>query len=171
MLLGHFSKDRLVVDDEVEICPGGSIYYGSIPLRHLGLSVAVVTRLHPDDFSFLDELRAEGVQVFGRPAPATSSVANIYRSADMERRICKLQSFAGPFQKADFPDLTAQVYLVVPIIAGEVRITVIFTTSSCTSMSRISPNETTSSPISKSITSRSAARILSASLCMLSPQI
>ena len=136
MLLGHFSKDRLVIDDEVEICPGGSIYYGSIPLRHLGLSVA-----------------------------------NIYRSADMERRICKLQSFAGPFQKADLPDLTAQVYLVVPIIAGEVRITVIFTTSSCTSMSRISPNETTSSPISKSITSRSAARILSASLCMLSPQI
>lgn len=120
MLLGHFSKDRLVIDDEVEICPGGSIYYGSIPLRHLGLSAAVVTRLHPDDFSFLDELREEGVQVFARPAPATSSVANIYRSADMERRICKLQSFAGPFQKADLPDLTAQIYLVVPIIAGEV---------------------------------------------------
>lgn len=47
MLLGHFSKGRLVIDDEVEICPGGSVYYGNIPLRHLGLNVAVVIRLHP----------------------------------------------------------------------------------------------------------------------------
>ncbi|MCD4738788.1 MAG: hypothetical protein K8R89_05965, partial [Anaerolineae bacterium] len=38
----------------------------------------------------------------------------------MERRICKLRAFAGPFQKADIPDINARIYLVVPVIAGEV---------------------------------------------------
>ena len=38
----------------------------------------------------------------------------------MERRVCKLLGFAGPFQIADIPDVEARVYAIVPIIAGEV---------------------------------------------------
>ena len=76
---------------------GGAVYYGAIALRRLGVRVAVVTRLYPDDLPFLDELSQEGVQVFVTPAPATSGIANYYSSADMERRICKPLGFAGAF--------------------------------------------------------------------------
>jgi sugar/nucleoside kinase (ribokinase family) len=120
MMIGHFARDRLVVDGQGVTASGGGVYYGSIALRHLGLSVAAVTRLHPDDFPWLGDLKAEGVQVFATPAPATSGIANCYSSADMERRICKPSGFAGPFSPAEIPDLPAQIYAVVPIMAGEV---------------------------------------------------
>ena len=120
MMIGHFSKDRLVVRGRTELSSGGAIYYGSVALVRIGLDVAVVTRLHPDDFSLLSEMEAEGVQVFATPAPETSGIENIYTAADMERRICRPLSFAGPFSPQDIPDLRARIYLVAPIMAGEV---------------------------------------------------
>jgi len=121
-MIGHFSKDRLVVHGRTELSSGGAIYYGSIVLVRIGLDVAVVTRLHPDDFSLLSEMEAEGVQVFATSAPETSGIENIYTTADMERRICRPLSFAGPFSPQDIPDLRARIYLVAPIMAGEVSL-------------------------------------------------
>jgi sugar/nucleoside kinase (ribokinase family) len=120
MMVGHFAKDLLVVDGHGEVASGGGVYYGSIAVRHLGLDVAVVTRLHPDDFALLEELKQEGVQVFATPAPATSGIENVYNSADMERRVCRLINFAGPFQVGEIPELPARIYVVASIIAGEV---------------------------------------------------
>lgn len=120
LMIGHFAKDVLVVDGKGESASGGGVFYGSVVLRRLGVRVAVVTRLHPDDFPRLEELRREGVEVFAVPAPETSGIENIYRSVDMERRICKPLGFAGPFQPTDIPAVSARVYLISPIIAGEV---------------------------------------------------
>jgi len=120
MMIGHFAQDRLVVDGHGETASGGGVYYGSVALRRLGVRVAVVTRLHPNDFPRLDELKREGVQVFATAAPQTSGIENIYDSTDMERRICKPIGFAGPFGQKEIPDLSARAYLVTPIMAGEV---------------------------------------------------
>jgi sugar/nucleoside kinase (ribokinase family) len=120
MMIGHIAKDLLVVDGHSETAAGGAVYYGSMVLRQLGLRVAAVTRLHPDDFPLLDDLKQAGVQVFATPASETSGIENIYDSADMERRICKPLGFAGPFQVAEIPDLTARIYVAAAIIAGEV---------------------------------------------------
>lgn len=120
MMIGHFARDRLVVDGVGEAASGGAVYYGSVALRRLGLKVAVVTRLHRDDFPFLDELKQEGVQVFATAAPETSGIENIYRSEDMEQRVCKPLGFAGAFQPGEIPDVPARVYLAAPIMAGEI---------------------------------------------------
>ncbi len=120
MMIGHFARDILVVDGQAENASGGAVYYGGMALLQLGVSVAIVTRLHPDDFTRLEELRLKGAQVFATPAKETSGIENIYDSADMERRICKSRSFAGPFHPEDIPNISARIYLVAPIIAGEV---------------------------------------------------
>jgi sugar/nucleoside kinase (ribokinase family) len=120
MMIGHFAKDLLVVDGVSEVASGGAVYYGSLALRSQGPRVAVVTRLHPDDFARLDELKDAGVQVLATAAPETSGIANYYDSADLDRRICKPLGFAGPFHPEEIPDLTARIYAAVPIIAGEV---------------------------------------------------
>jgi sugar/nucleoside kinase (ribokinase family) len=125
MMIGHFAKDRLVIDGTSGISSGGAVYYGSVALRRIGVRVAVVTRLHSDDFSLLGEMEAEGVQVFAVSAPETSGIENTYTTADMERRICKLMSFAGPFRREEIPDLSARVYLITPIIAGEVDLSLL----------------------------------------------
>ena len=57
MMAGHFARDLLVGgDDQAETSSVGGIYYGGIAFRRLGVSVAVMTRLHFDDFSDLDEI-------------------------------------------------------------------------------------------------------------------
>jgi sugar/nucleoside kinase (ribokinase family) len=120
LMIGHFAKDQLVVGESSETSSGGGVYYGSVALRRIGLRVAVVTRLHPGDFSRLDEIKREGVQVYATAAPETSGIENVYDPDDMDRRTCRPLGFAGPFRREDIPDLSARVILVVPIIAGEV---------------------------------------------------
>jgi sugar/nucleoside kinase (ribokinase family) len=120
VMIGNFAKDKLIVDGVEEIASGGGVYYGSIAAKRLGASVAVVTRLHPDDFSRLDELRSEGVDVYAAPADGTSGIANYYRSSNMETRVCKPIGFGGKHQLADLPDVKASVIMLSPLFAGEV---------------------------------------------------
>jgi sugar/nucleoside kinase (ribokinase family) len=120
LMVGHFAKDRLVVDGQVETASGGAVYYGGMALRRLGVRVGIATRMHPDDFPRLEELRAAGAELFVTSSQATSGIENIYASADMERRTCRLLGFAGPFRIEDIPNVRAGVCLIIPVIAGEV---------------------------------------------------
>jgi sugar/nucleoside kinase (ribokinase family) len=120
LMIGHFAKDRNVVDGRGETEPGGGVYFGSMALRQLGVRVAVVTRLHPDDFWRLEEMEQAGVRLYTTAATETSGIANYYNSADMERRVCEPLGFAGPFSLGEIPSLRARVYMVASIIAGEV---------------------------------------------------
>ena len=120
VMIGNFAKDKLIVDGVEEIASGGGVYYGSVVARRLGARVAVVTRLHPDDFPRLEELRSEGVQVFATPAEGTSGIANYYASSNMETRICKPIGFGGKYNLAQIPDLSTRVIMLSPLFAGEV---------------------------------------------------
>ena len=119
-LLGTFAKDRLVHRGVTEISSGGGVYYASVALARLGFSVAVITRLHPDDFGRLAELRAEGIAVHASPAPQTTGIENIYPTEEMDRRICRPLAFAGPFTPEEIPPIEARVTIVTPLMAGEV---------------------------------------------------
>ena len=124
-MIGHFAKDKLVVRGEERNSSGGAVYYGSIALRHIGCSVAVITRLAEEDFGLLDELRDEGVLVFAWPVEETSGIENIYFTEDMDRRICKPLGFAGSFRLEEIPDIEAKVFLIGPIMAGEVNLSLV----------------------------------------------
>ncbi len=141
LFFGHFAVDRIIVDGASETVSGGGVYYGAIAAARLGARVGVVTRLREADFPRLEDLRAEGIEVFAAPAAETSGIANYYNSADMERRVCVPLGFAGPIQSEDLPwnkpepalstpkgfsekpglfQGAARIYAITPIIAGEV---------------------------------------------------
>jgi len=120
LMIGHITKDRLVIDGHTDIATGGAVYYGGVALRHIGVRVGVVTRLHPSDFPLLDELVQEGVQVFAASAPETSSMETYFTLADVEHRIFKLKGFAGRFQAQEIPNLPTRIYLITPVVSGEV---------------------------------------------------
>ncbi|MGC8787981.1 MAG: PfkB family carbohydrate kinase [Anaerolineae bacterium] len=121
-VIGHFAKDKLVFGGNEEVASGGSVYYGAMALRRLGLRVAVITRLAKADFPRLDELKEAGILVFAQPAEQTSGIRNVYFSADMDRRLCTPLGFAGPFRLEDVPPLEAKIWLIGPLMAGEVDI-------------------------------------------------
>jgi len=120
VMIGHFAKDKIIYRGREETSSGGAVYYGGMALARLGWRVAVVTRLHRDDFSRLDEMKRQGIRVFARAASATSGIENTYLTPDMDRRLCRPMAFAGPFRGDDIPRITASVWIVAPIIAGEV---------------------------------------------------
>jgi sugar/nucleoside kinase (ribokinase family) len=120
LMIGNFAKDKLIVDGVEEIASGGGVYYGSVVIQRLGLRAGIVTRLHPHDFHRLEEVRAEGVQVYASPADGTSGIANYYRSEDMERRVCKPIGFGGRYRLEDIPDVSSQLIMVTPLFAGEI---------------------------------------------------
>jgi len=129
VMIGNFAKDKLIVDGVEEIASGGGVYYGSVVVKRLGGRVAVVTRLHPDDFPRLEELRSEGIQVFATPADGTSGIANYYLSSNMETRICKPIGFGGKYNLAEIPDFNTKVIMLSPLFAGEVDLSLLQTLS------------------------------------------
>ena len=44
LMVGHFAKDKIVVDGKEEICAGGAVYYGAVVLKRLGLEVGVAAK-------------------------------------------------------------------------------------------------------------------------------
>ncbi len=119
-LVGHFARDRLVFRGAVENSSGGGVYYGGLALRRLGYSVAVITKLHPDDFPYLEEFQREGIAVHAAPAPQTTGIENVYVDERMDHRVCRPLASAGPFSFAEIPDLAARVTIITPLMAGEV---------------------------------------------------
>lgn len=122
LMVGHFAKDKIVVDGKEEICAGGAVYYGSVVLRRLGLKVGVVSRGNPEDYPSLQPLMDMGIEFDLKPATQSSGCINIYNSADMDHRICKLFGFAGEIPYSDIPDVNAKIIAILPIIAGEVSL-------------------------------------------------
>lgn len=82
LMIGHVSKDRLVVNGHAASFTGGAVHYGSIPLRCIGLKTAVVKRLHSADFDLLDDMERAGVHVVPIPASQTCQMEIIYDTAD-----------------------------------------------------------------------------------------
>ena len=63
-----------------------------------------------------------GIEFDLHPAAQSSGCINIYNSADMDHRICKLFGFAGEIPYEDIPDVNAKIIAILPIIAGEVSL-------------------------------------------------
>jgi sugar/nucleoside kinase (ribokinase family) len=121
VLIGHFAIDKITtVDGKTTPAHGGAVYYGGLNLARQGFRVAVVTRLHRDDFWRLDEIRDAGIEVFATEAPESAGMENIFLSEDRDKRICKTLGFAGPFSVEELPEIDARLQLVIPILAGEV---------------------------------------------------
>jgi sugar/nucleoside kinase (ribokinase family) len=118
--VGHFARDRLIYRGTTEVASGGGVYYGSMAIRRLGLRVAVITKLHRDDFDRLEELRGEGIEVRASPAAETTGIENIYPTEDMDRRICRPLGFAGPFSLDEIPEIDTRVTIITPLMAGEI---------------------------------------------------
>jgi len=120
-LYGHFAVDKITtVDGKTTPAHGGAVYYGGLNLARQGFRVAVVTRLHKDDFWRLNEIRDAGIEVFATEAPESAGMENIFLSEDRDKRICKSLGFAGPFTVEELPEIDAKLQLVIPICAGEV---------------------------------------------------
>lgn len=120
VILGHIAKDILVINGKEKEAIGGAVYYGAMALSKLNYSVAAITLLSRDDFSYLDVMKKDGIEVYSYETEVTSGIKNTYYGENHDRRICEPIAFAGEFKTEHIPDITTKIFHIGPIMAGEV---------------------------------------------------
>jgi sugar/nucleoside kinase (ribokinase family) len=105
IMLGHVSKDVLVDHLGVETrLLGGAIVHSAICAAKAGARVLAITKAAAADAARLGFIGEGGAELLVGPSAATTSILNVFRSADHERRDTTLLSRADPFRAADIPE-------------------------------------------------------------------
>ncbi len=123
--LGQYTKDTIVDKSGTRIVNGGAYFYGSAASAALGLKVAAVTRLAPEDFSSYHYLVERGVQVKAISTETSTCLQLLYPSDNPDDRILSVTSVAEPFEPTDVADIDAPVWSIGASIRGEVSIDVL----------------------------------------------
>ena len=107
LFVGHVCVDKNVIRGETETLYGGGVVHGAITARRLGLAAAVVTKCAEADRSGFRHLDEAGVTTLFLPSPASTSIRNVYPSANPDERQSLLISRAEPFREGDLERIAA----------------------------------------------------------------
>ncbi|MDP2792060.1 MAG: PfkB family carbohydrate kinase [Rectinemataceae bacterium] len=121
IMLGHVSKDILVDHTGVESrLLGGAIVHSAISAAKAGARVLAITKTAPEDAPSVGFIRESGAELIVGSSPATTSILNVFRTADHERRDTTLLSRAAPFRASDIPaDARATIIDMAGLFVGE----------------------------------------------------
>ena len=123
-VVGHITKDIAnTADGEIQI-PGGTSYYTAIALKHLGMSVAVITKLRDQDTFLLSELEKEHIPIFLGKSDRTTMFTNVY-SSDTNTREQWVKDIARPFTVRDASRCEARIFHLGPLTKDEIPLEVI----------------------------------------------
>ncbi|MFW9881276.1 MAG: hypothetical protein ACFFG0_50070, partial [Candidatus Thorarchaeota archaeon] len=122
VIIGHLAKDIIEIDGKSYESLGGSVYYGGIAGSHMGLKIAIITKISETDYPLLNIFKKNGVSYYVSSSKETSGLRNIISSKNMEFREYKPLGFAGLFNKEEIPDFDPppKFYVIGPITAGEI---------------------------------------------------
>jgi sugar/nucleoside kinase (ribokinase family) len=123
--LGQYTKDTIVIQDGSRVVDGGAYFYGSAAAASMGLKVAALTRLAPEDFSSFRPLLERGVLVRAISTQQSTCLQLLYPSDNPDERILSVTSVAEPFEPADVESISAPVWSVGASIRGEVSLPVL----------------------------------------------
>jgi len=120
-MLGHVSKDIIVdhLGSETRLL-GGAVVYSCAAAARAGAKVLAVTKAAAEDAKELGGLKKDAAELLVLPSPATTSILNVFKTADHERRDTKLVSRAAPFAAGDLPAAAeARIIDLAGLFVGE----------------------------------------------------
>jgi len=123
--LGHYTKDTIVSAAGTRVVDGGAFNYGAHAAARMGLKVAAITRLARGDMRVAEELQALGVAVFVRETPLSTCLKLEYPTANVDDRILRITSSAGPFTVSEVEGVSARAFVVGASVRGEVTLAVL----------------------------------------------
>ena len=119
-VMGHISIDENIYQGEAVKEIGGAVFYSSCASHAIGHKIGILTKLSPRDRKYLEAFIIPQEDITALDSRNTTSIRNIYYSADRERRTCTALSIADPFTIADIPNnIDSQIYHFAGLISGE----------------------------------------------------
>ena len=122
IIMGHVSKDIIVEFGGAEArLLGGALLYSALTAARAGARVLAITKASATDAPSLDFLRSEpNLDLIVQPSAETTSILNVFKSADRERRDVTLHSAADPFKASDLPaGASAPIIDLAGLFVGE----------------------------------------------------
>ena len=119
-IIGHISRDIMIYKGNEVRLTGGPVIYSSAAAVKSGKKVQVITRASKDAENELNGMRANKVQVVRLDSQATTSIENIYFSADKEKRKVTLLAQADPFTIESMPETDSKIYHLAGLFKGEI---------------------------------------------------
>ena len=119
-IMGHISIDENIYQGEAVKEIGGAVFYSSCASYAIGHKIGILTKLSRKDRKYLEAFNISKEDITALDSRNTTSIRNIYHSADRERRTCTALSVADPFTIDDIPDnIDSQIYHFAGLISGE----------------------------------------------------
>jgi sugar/nucleoside kinase (ribokinase family) len=119
-IMGHISIDENIYKGETVKEIGGAVFYSSCASHAIGHKTGILTKLSFRDKNCLENFTIPEEDIFTLNSENTTSIRNIYHSADRERRTCTALSVADPFTIDDIPNnIASQIYHFAGLISGE----------------------------------------------------
>jgi len=119
-VMGHISIDENIYQGETVKEIGGTVFYSSCASHAIGHKIGILTKLSPQDRKYLEAFSVFKEDITALDSRNTTSIRNIYISADRERRICTALSIADPFTIEEIPNnIDSRIYHFAGLISGE----------------------------------------------------
>ncbi len=119
-VMGHISIDENIYQEKAVKEIGGAVFYSSCASHAIGYKIGVLTKLFSEDRKYLEAFTIPKENITALDSKNTTSIRNIYLSADRERRTCTALSIADPFTIEDMPNnIDSQIYHFAGLISGE----------------------------------------------------
>ena len=123
-VIGHVTRDIIRIGQETIEMPGGAAYYASLAMKSLGASVAVVTKVAPEDDYLLDHLRNESIRIIVGETARSSVFENVYPDS-LTSRMQRVTAIAEPFTVDDVAMISAGIYYLGPLTTGDMTLEVL----------------------------------------------
>ena len=120
IMIGHISNDIMIYEGNEERFTGGPVIYSSVAAARSGKKVMVITKASEGDDAALDIMREQGIYVTRLDSKKTTSIENIYFSADRERRKVTLLSQASSFTIEELPTCDSRIYHMAGLFRDEI---------------------------------------------------
>lgn len=122
--LGNYTKDTIVSASGTRTVDGGAVFYGANVAARMGLKTVIVTRLAREDFRVVEEMEKLGVRVFAKTTPQSTCLRLEYPSSDVDERIIRVASNAGPFTPEEVERLETRAVAIGGSMRGEISLEV-----------------------------------------------
>ncbi|MDR1177602.1 MAG: ribokinase [Spirochaetaceae bacterium] len=100
---------------------GGAVVYSGYAASALGHATCVLPKASGTTINIASVFApARNIEVAALESPESTSIENIYHSADKERRSCRAVSRIAGYRAGEIPDIDARIYHLAGLMRGDI---------------------------------------------------
>jgi sugar/nucleoside kinase (ribokinase family) len=122
--VGHITLDKVITAKGEKHMAGGTSFYFSNALRNMDVRYCLVTALAVSEIRFVDQLRANGIEVVALPSKHTVYFENNY-SQSLDHRTQRVLQTADSFHADQLREINAAIFHLGPVLADDIPLALI----------------------------------------------